>query len=44
MTGRDRSPNDQRADVKNPNSDEYDKDIENRENLGHLDRDEDNDE
>lgn len=39
MTGRDRTPNDQRSDVKNPNNDEYEKDMENRENLGHLEDD-----
>ena len=32
MIDKDRSPNDQRSDVKNPNNDEYDKDQENQEN------------
>ena len=41
--GRDRSSNDQRSDVKNPNNDEYEADMENRENLGHFDDDDDDD-
>ena len=32
---KERSPNDQRADVKNPNNPDYAKDAENRANLGH---------
>ena len=36
MIDNERSPNDQRSDAKNPNNPEHDKDIANRENLGHL--------
>jgi hypothetical protein len=31
----DRSPNDDRSDVKNPNNDAYEADRDNREDLGH---------
>ena len=33
---KERSPNDQKADVKNPNNPEHAQDIANREKLGHL--------
>ena len=42
---KERSSNDQRADVKNPNNKEHEADMENRKKLGHLDdkKDRDND-
>lgn len=39
-----RNSNDDRSDVKNPNNDAYDADMENRERMGHLDNDDDDDE
>ena len=39
-----RTPNDDRSDTMNPNNDAYDADIENRERLGHLDNDDDDEE